>query len=96
MHLGEIVNDLKTHFESSKTAAETFLTEHLPALAGLAESAASNPLIESVLKAVHLSPEMLTLLAQLVDKADAEVAALMPPAPVEPEPAEPAAEVPAA
>ena len=96
MHLGDIVNDLKTHFESSKTAAETFLTEHLPALAGLAEHAATNPLIEAALNAVHLSPALLQGLAEVITKADAEVAALLPPAPAAPEPADPSAEVPAA
>jgi hypothetical protein len=97
MHLGEIVTDLKDHFEKSKANAETFLTEHLPALAGLAEHAASNPLIESVLKAVHLSPDMLTLLAQLVDKADADIASLQPATPVtEPETGDPAADLPQA
>jgi len=92
MHLDQIVTDLKDHFEKSKTNAETFLTEHLPALAGLAEHAASNPLIEAALGAAHLSPAMLTALADVITKADADLAALMPAA----APAEPAAEVPAA
>lgn len=96
MHLAEIVTDLKNHFEASKTAAETYLTEHLPALAGLAEHAAGNPLVDAAMNAVHLSPSMLQAFADLIAKAEADLAALQPPAPApEPAPAEPPA-VPAA
>jgi hypothetical protein len=96
VNLSQIVTDFKDHFETAKTDAEKFLTEHLPALAGLAEHAATNPLIDAALQAVHLSPEMLTALAAVITKADADLAALLP-APAAPEPAaEPVAEVPAA
>jgi hypothetical protein len=94
VNLSQIVTDFKTHFETSKTDAEKFLTEHLPALAGLAEHAATNPLIDAALSAVHISPEMLNALATVITKVDADLAALLPPPPAPLETAVP--EVPAA
>jgi len=88
VQLSQIVTDLKDHFEHSKANAETFLEQHLPALAGLAEHAAANPLIDAALAAVHLSPSMLQALADVIGKAETELAALQP-APAAPESAEP-------
>lgn len=79
MNLSEIVNDFKAHFETAKTDAEKYLSAHLPALEGLVQHAASNPLIDAALAAVHLSPEMLSALAAVIAKADADLAALQPP-----------------
>ena len=95
MHLSEIVNDFKNHFETVKTDAEKYLTEHLPALAGLAEHAAGNPLVDAAMQAVHLSPSMLQSLAEVITRADADLAALQPAPAPEPVPADPPA-VPAA
>jgi hypothetical protein len=100
-----MINDLRTHFETEKASVETFLGEHLPALAVVAEKAASNPVIDAVLAAAHLSPDWFTALAEVITKADAalhvavearaaaEAAAGQPqPVPVaEPVPVDPAA-----
>lgn len=83
MNLSQIETDLKTHFEQAKTAAETFLGQHLPELASIAEHAEANPLVDAAMSAVHLSPEILNALAETVKRADAALAALQP-APVEP------------
>lgn len=68
--------DLYNHF---KTLAES----KLPEFADLAQAAASNPLVDAALSAVHLSPAMLTALAGVVAKADADIAALTPESPAE-------------
>lgn len=90
--LSDIVNELKAHFETVKNDSEMFLGDELPRLAALAEHAAANPLIDAALGAVHLSPAVLAALAEVITKADADLAALAPPAPPEPQPpADPAA-----
>lgn len=96
-HLAEIVTEFRQHFETAKTDAEKFLSEHLPALAGLAERAAGNPLVDAALNAVHLSPSMLQALADVITKAEADLAALQPaPASTGPDPdGQPADAVPA-
>lgn len=95
MHLSEIVNDFQTHFETAKSDAERYLSDHLPALAGLAEHAAGNPLVDAVMNAAHLSPSMLQSFADLINRAEADLAALQPPPPA-PDPAAPPAETAAA
>ena len=79
MHLADIVTDFKSHFETVKTDAEKYLTEHLPALQGLVDRAETNPLLQAVLTATHLSPETLTALSELVTKLEADLAAHEPP-----------------
>jgi ribosomal protein L12E/L44/L45/RPP1/RPP2 len=75
MDLGVMFTDLKAHFEQAVAEGEKFLGEHLPALGHLADQAASNPLITSVLNAVHVSPEILTGMATVIDKLEADLAA---------------------
>ncbi len=91
MALSDIVSELQSHFQTAKADAEAFLSDHLPRLAALAEHAAANPLIDAALAAVHLSPAVLAALADVIAKADADLAALAPAAPAEPQPADPAA-----
>jgi hypothetical protein len=95
--LGDIVNELKSHFETAKTDAEKFLTDHLPRLAALAEHAAANPVVDAILKAEHLTPSILQTLADLINGADAELAKLQaPPADTAADPdGQPAGAVPA-
>jgi hypothetical protein len=71
MDLSAMITDLKAHFETEKLDVEKFLTGHLPALAGVAEKAAANPVIDAALAAVHLSPDWFTSLADVINKADA-------------------------
>jgi hypothetical protein len=86
MNLTQIADDLKAHFESAETTAKTFLGQHLPQLSSLAEHAAANPLVDAAMNAAHLSPEILSALADTINKADAAIAALTPPpAPAEAE-----------
>lgn len=70
-NLSVMINDLKSHFESEKTSVETFLGVHLPALAAVAEKASSNPVVDAVMAAAHLSPDWFTALAEVINKADA-------------------------
>lgn len=73
VNLQQVVTDLKTHFEDAEAKAKAFLEGHLPGLADLADKAAANPLIDAALNAVHLSPEILATLAEVINKADAEL-----------------------
>jgi hypothetical protein len=89
--LNEIVAWLKEKEERAAAEAEEFAAQHLPVLADLAEQAASNPLVDAALKVVHVSPEILSGMASVLLKLDADLAALQPaPAPVPAEPAPPA------
>jgi hypothetical protein len=72
--LNVIVTDLKAHFESAKADAEKFAEEYLPGLADLADKASSNPLAVAALNVVHVSPEILSGLADTLMKLDAEIA----------------------
>lgn len=70
MDLNEITGWLGAKFQRDKDELEQFLGEHLPVLANFAQKAATNPLIASILRAEHISPEWFTALADVVDKAD--------------------------
>lgn len=74
-------------YEHFRTLAES----ELPKLSGLAKTAAGNPLVDAALSAVHLSPALLTSLADMISKADSDIAAAgtAPAAPAE-TPADPA------
>lgn len=70
-NLSVMIDDLKAHFQNAEADASKFLTEHLPALASVAEKASSNPVVDAVLAAAHLSPDWFTALAEVINKADA-------------------------
>jgi hypothetical protein len=107
--LNAMITDLKAHFESGAADARKFAEEYLPGLADLADKASTNPLAVAALNVVHVSPDILSGLADTLMKLDAELAqqqeataaaqsalaaATAPPEPAEPEPAE--SEAPAA
>lgn len=75
LDLNMVLDDLKAHFESAEADARKFAEEYLPGLADLAGKAAANPVVVSVLNAVHLSPEFLSALAAVIDKTEADLAA---------------------
>ncbi len=97
MDLARLEQDIRGDVEAAKAKAEevwnhskSVLEQHLPQLAAVAQQAASNPLVDAALSAVHLSPGFLTSIAELVTKAEAELAAIAPQNAPEP-PAAPAA-----
>ncbi len=101
MNLTQLEADIRTEAQAAVakakevvTHAETVVEQHLPQLADLAQKAATNPLIDAALSAVHVSPSFLASLAEMLMKADADLAALAPPpAPETPaEPSDPAAQ----
>jgi hypothetical protein len=65
--IAELFSDLKAHLEHSAELAAS----HGPALASIAEKAASNPVIDAVMNAAHLSPDWFTALADVINRADA-------------------------
>lgn len=73
MDLNAVIDDLKAHFASAKADAEKFAEEYLPGLADLADKASSNPLAVAALNVVHVSPEILSGLADTLMKLDAEL-----------------------
>ena len=78
MDVDAMISDLTSHFDSWKAAAvadaEKFAAEHLPVLNDL-KAAAGNPVVQSVLAAEHVSPEILAGLATVIDKLEADLAA---------------------
>jgi hypothetical protein len=87
MSLATIEADITTGIHDGIGKAEDLL-EHfralaedkLPEFATVAKTAAGNPLVDAALSAVHLSPELLTTLAAVITKADADLAAAGVPA----------------
>ena len=77
-----IVENATTDYNRGKE----FLEQKLPAVAGFLDKAAANPAVDAVLSAVHVSPAYLQAVAEMISKADADIAAL--PDPVAPAPAE--------
>ena len=86
MGLNEVVAWLKDKEERAQADAVQFAEVHLPVLAELATKAEGNPLVDAALSVVHVSPEILSGLATMLTKMDAELAALQPPPPPAPEP----------
>jgi hypothetical protein len=79
--------------------AKALLEEELPAVSAEASKLASNPVVESLSKAAHLTevPEALSAIASLIDSMEARLAAAEPaPAEAPAEAAEQPAEAPAA
>lgn len=74
MDVPQMISDLTSHFATLASDAERFAAEHLPVLQDLA-AAASNPVVASVLRAVHIPPEVLAALASVIDQAEAGLAA---------------------
>jgi hypothetical protein len=75
MDLTSMVDAFKTHFENAEAEAKTFLEQHLPVLADLAQKASVNPALAAILGAAHLNevPEFLATIADLVTKADTAI-----------------------
>lgn len=87
MGLNAVVEWLKAKEQRAAADAKEFAETHLPVLAELATKAEGNPLVDAALSVVHVSPEILSGMAAVLTKLDADLAALQPPAP-DPAPAE--------
>ena len=78
MDVPQMISDLTSHFEQWKTTAaadaEKFAAEHLPMLNDLAR-VAGNPVVQAILSAVHISPEVLSALSTVITQTEAGLAA---------------------
>lgn len=71
-------SDFKTEAASGYNRAEEFLQQKLPAVSDFLDKAAANPAVDAILNAVHVSPSYLQAVADMVTKADQDIAALQP------------------
>lgn len=89
MSLKQLVDDGKTILEDGESKIRTFLDEHVPQLASLAELIEANPIFTSVEGALHVPPEILNGFAKALDAVAATYPKPEPPAAAE-VPAQPA------
>lgn len=77
MSISEDIEAMKQRFGQLEASVKQHLEVDLPALAGFATQAASNPVVAALAAAVHLpeAPEVLEMLASLVTKVDASLGA---------------------
>ena len=75
--LDDAVEFVRAHFGTAEAEARTFSETHLPVLADAAAKVASNPLVAAALAAEHLGavPDLVQGFADMVNRADAAVAA---------------------
>jgi len=75
MSIAEDLDAMKQRFVQLEASVKQHLEQDLPALAGFATTAASNPVTVALANAVHLpdAPEVLEMLAGLVTKVDASL-----------------------
>jgi hypothetical protein len=71
----DIFDTVKADAENDLAKATRFTQEHLPVIAETVQALAANPLAQAAMKVAHLSPEFLAVLAQQVEKADADLGA---------------------
>lgn len=98
MSLTEIVDWLKDREQRAQAEAVQFAEQHLPVLADVAQKAEANPLVQAAFAVTHVSPEVLSGMATVLLKLDADLeaaeaaktaaeqAAAAAQAPAEPEP----------
>ena len=77
MDIVEAVNGLKQHLEQFAESAKEKLEQELPVVADIAGKTAANPAFAALAAAVHLgeAPELLQVIADVISKADAALAA---------------------
>lgn len=91
--LATIEADVRERVEDLVAKGRDILENRLPELQDLATKAEGNDLVDAALKAVHVSPKILTGLAATLNELEAELAK-SDPAPAEAAPAEADAAVP--
>jgi len=96
MSLAEAWANIEQHIRASAESAAARVEQDLPVLAGFVSEAASNPVTVALAGAVHLpeAPEVLQVIADMITKADAALAAAKAAGAAQPQaevPADPAA-----
>lgn len=71
----EHVQSIQQHIEAFVASGKEKLEQDLPELAQFAQAAASNPLVDVALSAIHVDPALLSNLATLLADAEAKAAA---------------------
>lgn len=77
MDIMQAVAGIEQHFEAFVASAKEKIEQELPVLGDLAQKTASNPAFAALTAAVHLSeaPEVLQVIADMITKMDASIAA---------------------